>query len=112
MKINLDYKKFKPFTNSKNGEVSNQTIFHYRQEKELVWAEYSGGSIIKGFLIGKIKNAALEFSYQHLNLDMEIMTGKCHSIVALNKEGKILLKENWEWTCKDFSKGESLLVEI
>ncbi len=112
MKINLDNKKFKPLSNSENGEVSDSTIFHYHQKDKMIWAEYSGGDILKGFLIGKVIDQSLEFSYLHLNQNLEIMTGKCKSQPELNESGKVQLYEDWQWTCKDFSKGTSTLIEV
>ena len=112
MRINLNNKKFKSLSNSVGGEVSGHTVFIYFQEDKMVWAEYSGGRIMKGFLIGIIVNDLLEFTYQHLNKDLELMTGKGKSIPQLNTKGKIILKEHWEWTCKDFGKGDSTLIEI
>lgn len=112
MGINLNNKKFKALANSDNGEVSGQTVFHYAQEKEMIWAQYAGGSILKGFLIGKVVGESLEFNYQHLNEDLEIMTGKCVSQPELNEDGRIVLNETWQWTCRDFSKGSSTLIEV
>lgn len=112
MEINLNNKKFKALSNSSNGEVSDDTVFHYFQRDALVWAEYQGGGIVKGFLIGKVEENQLKFSYQHLNENLEIMTGKCTSSPESDANGKIKLIEKWEWTCKDFSKGESILIEI
>lgn len=99
-------------SNSDNGEVSSKTVFHYHQTDDIIWAEYGGGSILKGFLIGKRINDSLEFTYQHVNEDKEILTGKCNTRMELNQEGKVLLHEMWQWTCKDFSEGTSILVEI
>jgi len=112
MKINLNNRKFKSLSNSANGEISDTTIFHYYQRSEMIWAEYFGGEILKGFLIGKIFNRSLQFSYQHMNHSKEIMTGKCKTQISLNENGKIQLNEEWEWTCKDYSKGTSKLIEI
>ncbi|MEZ4911605.1 MAG: hypothetical protein R2774_12180 [Saprospiraceae bacterium] len=112
MVINLDNKKFKSLFNSDNGQVSLSTVFHYHQENEMIWAEYGGGEILKGFLIGKIYGESLEFTYQHLSTDLEIMTGKCKSHCVLSIDNKIQLFEEWEWTCKDFSKGKSTLIEV
>ncbi len=112
MKINLNNKKFKSQSNSSNGEVSDETIFIYHQQDDMVWAEYSGGQILKGTLIGKIVDNHLEFVYQHINVDQEIMTGKCISHPEINLEGQLILNENWQWTCRDHSKGNSTLIEI
>lgn len=112
MDFNLNNKQFKSLANSDNGEVSDETIFHYFQEGNLIWAEYYGGDIQKGFLVGKIVNNQLQFTYQHVNQTFEIMTGKCNSLPEITSEGKIRLTETWEWTCKDFSKGTSVLIEM
>ena len=111
--INYDGRKFIPKMNSENGEVSEQTIFTYHQKENLLWAEYDGGDILKGTLVGKVsKNGELDFVYHHMNRDMQIKTGKCHSVPTISDNGKIELSEKWEWTSGDFSKGESRLVEM
>ena len=111
--INYDGRKFVPKMNSENGEVSEQTMFLYHQNGSLLWAEYSGGDILKGSLIGSVSdNGELDFVYHHMNQDMKVKTGKCHSVPTVMENGKIKLSEQWEWTSGDFSKGESLLVEV
>jgi len=113
MVIDFNNKKFKALFNSDNGEVSTSTIFHYYQREHIVWAEYSGGEIGQGFLIGKVVDEKyFEFVYQHINTQLELMTGKCKSKVSLNESGKIMLTENWQWTCRDLSKGGSVMIEI
>ena len=59
-----------------------------------------------------LQNGELDFAYQHMNKDMQIKTGKCHSLPTIFENGKIQLSEQWEWTSGDFSKGESLLIEV
>lgn len=99
--------------NSENGEVNGQTVFIYHQKENLLWAEYSGGDICKGSLIGTVlNNGELDFVYHHMNNKMEIKTGKCHSIPNILENGKLELSEQWEWTSGDCSKGESLLTEV
>ncbi len=112
MSFNLNERKFKSLHNSSNGEVGDDTIFHYRQEGKLIWAEYQGGQIQKGFLVGKIEGDQLAFTYQHVNADFEAMTGKCQSTVSLTVEGKYQLNERWQWTSGDLSEGASILVEL
>lgn len=111
--INYDGRKFIPKINSVNGEVCEHTVFTYRQNGELLWAEYSGGDILKGYLIGTVlDNGELDFTYHHMNKEMQVKTGKCHSVPNVLENGKIELSEKWEWTSGDFSKGESLLIEV
>ena len=111
--INYNGRKFVPEMNSENGEVSAATVFDYHQNGNMLWAEYSGGDILRGSLMGNVSvNGELDFVYHHINKNMEIKTGKCHSIPTVMDNGKIKLSETWEWTSGDFSKGESVLVEI
>ena len=48
----------------------------------------------------------------HMNQDMQVKTGKCHSVPTVLEDEKIELSEKWEWTSGDYSEGESLLVEV
>ena len=112
---NIDYdgKSFIPKLNSVNGEVSEQTVFHYHQKDTVIWAEYAGGDILKGFLIGTVDEAGmLDFTYQHLNIKKEIKIGKFHSIPVVLKDNCIELHEQWQWLNGDQSKGTSILIEI
>ena len=111
--INIDNKKFCAVSNSEGGEVNEQAIFHYRQKEELIWATYSGGKIKFGTITGKIReNGFIEFAYQHLNDKNEIMTGKVVSRPEILEDGRIRFQESWQWTCKDYATGESIVEEI
>ena len=112
-KINYDKRVFKSVQNSAKGEVSGETHFYYHQKGNVVWAEYQGGEIIFGNLIAKVfDDHSLEICYQHLNMRGEFMTGKCFSTPEILESGKIRLHEKWQWTCKDFASGESIVEEI
>ena len=112
-KINYDNILFSSVLNTDNGEVSSSTIFQYHQNKDIVWAEYSGGEIIKGFLIGTSDNKSnLNFTYQHINQNSQIRTGKCISTPEILPNGKIRMLENWQWTNGDNSTGKSIIKEI
>lgn len=113
MSINYHQKTFQSIANTDNGEVGEQTLFHYQQQGDVVWAEYSGGAIVKGFLVAKvIENNGLDMRYEHINLAGEIMTGKCSSTPEILPDGRIRLYEKWQWTSGDLSSGESIIEEI
>ncbi|AUD00634.1 n-acetylglutamate synthase [Spirosoma pollinicola] len=106
-------KTFRSVTNTTNGEVSSETIFHYHQQNKLVWAEYAGGSIVKGFLIATVQaDDSLDMRYEHVNTQGELMTGRCLSTPELLPDGRLRLHEKWQWTCGDQSSGESVVEEI
>jgi len=112
-KINYDNRVFKSVQNSETGEVSGETRFYYHQKDDLVWAEYAGGAIVFGQLLAKVSaDDSLEMRYQHLNKNGELMTGKCVSTPEVSAGGKLRLIERWQWTCKDFASGESIVEEI
>jgi hypothetical protein len=111
--LNYHKKVFRSINNTANGEVGEETLFHYSQEGDVVWAEYAGGSILKGFLIAKIvENDALNMRYEHINKAGELMTGRCYSTPELLPDGRIRLYEKWQWTSGDLSDGESIVEEI
>jgi len=110
--INLDKKVFKALSNSDNGEVSDDTVFHYSQIDKIISAEYNGGEIIKGNLLGKqLKDGSFDFVYHHINANGELKIGKCLSSAVLLENGKIKLFENWQWLNGDLSNGTSELIE-
>lgn len=113
MSLNYHQKTFQSIANTDNGEVGEQTLFHYQQQGNVVWAEYSGGAIVKGFLVAKvIENDTLDMRYEHINSAGEIMTGKCLSTPEILSDGCIRLHEKWQWTSGDLSSGESVIEEI
>ncbi len=101
-KINYDGREFASVQNSVSGEVSAETVFHYHQKEDLVWAEYEGGEIVFGNLIAKVlENGNLEMRYQHLNKQGTLMTGVCHSTPEILADERLRLYEKWQWTSGD-----------
>lgn len=64
-------------------------------------------------MIGTVSiNGELDFVYHHMNQDMQVETGKCHSVQTVLENGKMELSEQWEWISGGCSKGESLRMEV
>ena len=111
--MNYNNKKFRPLQNTKNGETSSETIFHYKQEGNILQSTYSGGIIKTGHLIALVHvNGNLDMRYHQINTKGELMTGVCNSTPDILPNGKILLHESWQWTSGDKSKGTSVLEEV
>jgi hypothetical protein len=111
--MNYHDKTFKPIANSDNGETSAETTFLYQQIGRVLTAEYSGGKITKGHLIGLVDdNGYIDMRYHQVNIQGELMTGICQSIPEILPNGKIRLHETWQWTSGDCSKGQSVIEEI
>ena len=80
MIINYNNRKFRPVSNTPNGETSGKTIFTYQQKGNILTSEYAGGKIKKGHLIGLVdENGNIEMRYHQINFNNELMTGICFS---------------------------------
>lgn len=112
-RINYHNRYFVSASNTVNGDVDAQTIFHYRQESDIVWATYEGGEVIFGTLIARVnQDDSLDMRYQHINKQGEIMTGRCFSTPEILPDNRIRLYEKWQWTSGDLSQGESIIEEV
>ncbi len=108
--FSLDDRFFCTVENPEGGEVSGKTVFSYHQKGSVVWAEYSGGRIIKGVLLGTMDDAhELRFDYRHINTDGETKSGSCVS-QPRTENGRLRLYENWKWT--DGAEGTSVIEEL
>jgi hypothetical protein len=111
--MNYHNKTFRPVSNTENGETSAETIFHYKQNGNLLTSTYAGGKIVSGHLIGLVDEAGnINMRYHQVNSAGELMTGICNSKPEILTNGKIRLHETWEWTSGDRSRGESVIEEI
>ena len=87
--INYDGRSFVSIENTANGEVSSKTIFEYKQEGHIISATYSGGEIVKGTLIGIVReDGSLQFRYNHVNTQNEIRGGQCVSTPKILPDGR------------------------
>ncbi|KAH7017986.1 uncharacterized protein B0I36DRAFT_335125 [Microdochium trichocladiopsis] len=114
--VSYDGRTFRSASNTENGEVSSATVFHYHQDGKIVWAEYGGGSIARGFLIATVQTDkdnkhTLDARYEHVNVAGELMTGRCRSTPEILEDGRIRLHEDWQWTSGDGSSGQSIVEE-
>lgn len=113
MPINYDNRAFRGRVNTDNSEVSDETRFHYRQEGARLWASYSGGSVITGHLLGHVnEDDSLEFVYHHINVDGELMAGRCCSTPTIESDGRLVMNESWQWMTGDQSAGTSQVEEV
>ena len=94
--MNYNGRIFRGQSNSPNGEVGNEILFYYHQDGDKLSGKYSGGSIVDGHLIGNVNpDSSLDFCYHHVNIDDQLMAGKCHSTPEEDKSGRLILKEQW-----------------
>lgn len=108
--INLNGVKMVVIETAANGVVNQDTVFSFTQEDTLISADYVGGKIVKGFLVGKHRGTAVEFTYCQAQADGSLDHGR--SRAELQKHGgKIRLIEHFEWGSRPGEKGTNVFEE-
>jgi len=111
-KIDLKGKTFKLIENSENGTVNNETIFKYDQKDNMVTADYFGGTVKYGKIIGVLNGNNLDLLYQCLTTGDELKAGKAKALISFNKQGKMKLTLDWQWLNDSTQKGVSEYIEV
>jgi hypothetical protein len=111
--FSLDGVKMNVVKTADNGVVNQDTIFFFSQKENVVSAEYQGGKILKGFLIGKLSTQnQLEFSYCQMQLDGKLDNGLSSCQLSKNDEGKLILIEHFEWKSRPGEFGTNIFQEL
>ncbi len=110
--INLDQVTMHVISTAETGVVNEDTIFHFTQHDEHVEASYSGGQIVKGFLVGIMKGQELAFTYCQLQKDQQLDNGVSQAELRMDSDGKILLVEHFEWKSRPGEKGTNTFRQI
>ncbi|WP_433317626.1 hypothetical protein ACQP0U_09580 [Micromonospora sp. CA-269861] len=111
MSMSLDGRRFAAVAEVVAGEVGTETVFSYHERDGEVWAEYVGGSIRRGRLVGTRDGDLLDFRYVQLNTDGETSSGHCVSEVTVLDDGRLRLHETWSWESRPGS-GTSVVEEL
>ncbi|MET8283076.1 hypothetical protein [Micromonospora sp. NPDC005174] len=111
MTISLDGRRFAAVADVVAGEVGTETVFAYRERAGEIWAEYAGGSIRRGYLVGTRAGDRLDFRYVQLNAEGQTSTGRCATEVRVLTDGRLELHESWVWESRT-GNGTSVVREI
>ena len=106
----LDGRTFASTGNTADGQVGPATRFHYREDGPVVWADYAGGDIVRGHLVGTRSGDRLDIRYVHLDRSGETASGHCLSRVEVLPDGRVRLLEYWSWESRPGS-GRSTVEE-
>ena len=80
-----------------NGVVNAETYFDFHQDEDRVWAEYAGGGIERGYLVGTVRGAAFEFRYCQMQTDGKADGGRSNCELRRNSAGHMQIVEHFEW---------------
>ena len=109
--LDLEGRVFAGVSNSPTGQVGSATRFRYHQDNAVIWADYDGGEIVRGFLVGTRDGERLHFRYAHLSVDGTTASGVCDSRIEVLSDGRLRIEENWAWESRP-GKGTSVIEEI
>jgi GNAT superfamily N-acetyltransferase len=88
------------------------TEYQFRQDAGVVRAEYSGGGVVCGFLVGTATvGGIIDAAFEHVNLKGTLRTGRVRLIGEIDADGRMVLRSSWVWTNGDCTSGESVLKE-
>ncbi|GLB65575.1 hypothetical protein [Arthrobacter mangrovi] len=107
----IDGRHFAPVSNTATGEVGATTVFHYHQDGKVIWAEYSGGAVVRGYLVGTRSGDRMSFRYSHLNIDLQTASGVCETRIAVLDDGRVQFRETWQWESRP-EHGTSIVEEL
>ncbi|MFD9408701.1 hypothetical protein ACFWBN_17025 [Streptomyces sp. NPDC059989] len=101
MTRSLDGMAFVPVADQAPGQVGRETGFEYHEQDDRVWAEYCGGDVVKGYLVGTRADDTIDFRYVQLRLDGTTASGHCTSLVTELPDGRLRLEETWTWESQE-----------
>ncbi|TPQ18609.1 hypothetical protein [Streptomyces sporangiiformans] len=88
-------------------------VGRYHQKGDIVWAEFSGGAVVSGYLVGRqAGDGRLDLAYCQVLADRTVVSGRCVSTPEILPDGRIRLREDWERHGVGASRGVSYIEEI
>jgi hypothetical protein len=111
MARSLDGLVLSPVADQAPGQVGTRTRFTYHEEDGRVWAEYHGGDVVHGHLVGTREGDRLDFRYVQLKTDGTTSSGHCVSEVVELPDDRVRLEETWEWESQEGS-GTSVVEQL
>jgi hypothetical protein len=87
-------------------------VGHYHQNGDVVWAEFAGGKVVRGTLVGRSDpDGVLRLAYCQLLDNGEAVAGQCTSVPTVLDGGRIRLEEHWQRYGPAASEGISVIEE-
>ncbi len=96
---------------AKGGEVNNETLFEFAQDGSVVSAQYAGGKIRLGHLVGTMSAEKLRFRYAQVDNTGRLDGGYSTCEIGRTAAGRIQLVEHFKWESRRGS-GTNIFEEI
>jgi hypothetical protein len=108
--INYDRRRFRSADADPDGQAP---VAEYRQDGNVIWAEFAGGEVRRGTLVGTCgPDGTLDFAYSQVNHDGSVVSGFSHAVPEELPDGRIRLHETWERYGANGRRGTGMLEEV
>lgn len=88
-------------------------VGHYHQRGAVVWAEFAGGRVVVGRLVGTCEpDGTLRMSYSQVLAGGEVVSGSCRTTPQVLPDGRLRLREEWQRHGAASSQGVSYIEEL
>ena len=109
--MDLDGRQMYVSSTAQQGVVGSDTRLHFRQRGSRVLAQYAGGAITRGLLVGRITGMHLAFRYTQVEESGEIHGGRSVCEVQRQHDGKLRILEHFTWRTRPGS-GTNIFDEL
>ena len=109
--INLDGLTMFVSATAASGVVSSGTRLHFSQRGTRVFARYSGGTVARGWLVGRWTGGQLTFRYAQSEGGTAIHGGRSVCEVQRLEHGRTRIIEHFTWTTRAGS-GTNVFDEV
>jgi hypothetical protein len=99
--FSLDGIRMHVVTTAGTGVVNADTLFTFAQDGNAVSAEYAGGKVRKGFLVGVLASGELWFRYAQLDIEGHLDGGSSRCEISRGADGRLRLLEHFQWESRD-----------
>jgi hypothetical protein len=105
--INYDGRRFR------KADGGDGTVARYRQDGDLVWADFGGGQVRHGSVTGTCgPDGTLRLAYAMVLVGGEVVSGHTVNTPEPGADGQLVLREEWERYGVNAATGISYLEEV
>ena len=110
MQFRLDGLRMHAVQTAKTGVINKDTIFEFTQVGDRVWADYSGGKVERGYLVGVVSGNKLNFRYCQMSIDGDLEGGESNCDLEV-KDGLVRIIEHFNWESRP-GGGTNVIQEL
>ena len=93
--------------------ASNATVFHYLQDGDVSWGTFDYGTVRKGVFVANVnEQGVLDLRYAYVSETDQLITGISLSTPERLSDGRVRLREDFQFTSGDRAKGLSFVEEM